>query len=570
MEGPVNIPMLHCDGNKHEEINVGSPNFFRPGRPGKVTRTYLGTLVYNKKYEMHQHKYDMDKTEATYLCKYRQHPVFKCKAKLKIVNIKKEHVIYTHTSISEDKWVISTPKEEIVHTCKPDKNQIIENSFITNGIKPERRYRNKERPEWFTKVCHVCGQGFNFRSQFTVTKCKECETFIHTKTKCLNNINGELICKLCKPSHKSKKPQPKEDTIIYLANQNNKSSISFFRSGRKLKGKQANLGILYYEMKYIMIHHKYNKERTKALYYCKYRSHPLFHCKAKLKIENRKEREEDNWVLLSPEDEIVHTCKPDEDDIVDKSIIRKYNRPKRKYQDHERPEWLTSKCHVCNQGFQFKSEVTKCKECNNIIHVKRACLSTRKDWASEVFCATCKPPVMSIRHAKKDKPKEEPIEYFIMLHYTMSETNYQCSHCDYRSSVRFNIQRHILRQHGEIVYKLNKDRSNTAHTSYEDTTNTAQHSNEDTSNKAPNVRMHTSLTDTAKRNKLNTDAHETVESLLIRVKLEFLLPFFQKEDIDMEVLATMTSMELKSLGLKYGPAKKILTAVHEGKIKNLK
>ena len=597
--------MLHYGGKEHEEdkdlteINVGSPNFFRPGRPGKVTRTYLGTLVYNKKYEMHQHKYDREKTEATYLCKYRQHPAFKCKGKLKIVNIKKEHIIYTHTSIHEDKWVISTPKDDIVHICNPDNNQIIENSFVTNGIKPERRYRNKERPEWFTKICHVCGQGFNFRSQFTVTKCKECETFVHTKNKCLRKINGELICKSCKPLHKAIKPQPKEDTIIYVGNKNPGTSASFFRSGRKLHGKQANLGILYYKMKYIMIHHKYNKERTEALYYCKYRNHPLLRCRAKLKIVNRKETEEDNWIILSPHKEIVHTCKPDEDEIVDKSIIRKYNKPKRKYQDHERPEWLTSICHVCSQGFNFNSEVTKCQECNNIIHVKRACLSTRKDCTSEVFCTKCKPPVKTITHAKKYMPKEESIEYIITLHYTMSETNYLCVHCDYLSSIRFNIQRHILRQHGQVVQNLNKDTYNPAHNSNEDTSNRAQNSieakfntahnsnedtsngeqnsiedtfnrahisNEDTSNTTPIVKPHTSLTDTANKNIPNTYAPESVESLLIRVKLEYLFPFFQKEDIDMEVLATMTSMELKSLGLKYGPAKKIITAIHEGKM----
>ena len=60
-----------------------------------------------------------------------------------------------------------------------------------------------------------------------------------------------------------------------------------------------------------------------------------------------------------------------------------------------------------------------------------------------------------------------------------------------------------------------------------------------------------------------SETDRTVASLLTKLNLEHLLEFFQNEEIDMEVLETMNPMELKSLGMKYGPAKKITTTVQE-------
>ena len=59
------------------------------------------------------------------------------------------------------------------------------------------------------------------------------------------------------------------------------------------------------------------------------------------------------------------------------------------------------------------------------------------------------------------------------------------------------------------------------------------------------------------------ETYQTVLSLLTKLNLEHLYGFFQNEEIDMEVLQTMSPMELKLLGMKYGPAKKITTAIQD-------
>ena len=105
------------------------------------------------------------------MCKYRSHPLFLYKARLIIVNCKEQE---------EDKWVISTPKGDIVHTCKPN-----EPKFDIN-IEPLNKYEKLERPEWYKDICHACCHRFNMSSK--VAKIVN----ISFMSKCLVQAHGTI------------------------------------------------------------------------------------------------------------------------------------------------------------------------------------------------------------------------------------------------------------------------------------------------------------------------------------------------------------------------------------------
>ena len=73
-----------------------------------------GILCLDWMYEMLFHKFNKTEDEATYLCRHRKHPTFACKAKLRVV--KEDNF---------ERWIISTPHEDIKHSCDPNEAEII-------------------------------------------------------------------------------------------------------------------------------------------------------------------------------------------------------------------------------------------------------------------------------------------------------------------------------------------------------------------------------------------------------------------------------------------------------------
>ena len=67
-----------------------------------------------------------------------------------------------------------------------------------------------------------------------------------------------------------------------------------------------------------MLHHVFNKEKSEAAYLCKFRKHPTFTCKAKATVVRT---EDGGWTLVTPDDQIRHSCEPNESGVV-ASLLR--------------------------------------------------------------------------------------------------------------------------------------------------------------------------------------------------------------------------------------------------------
>ena len=353
-------------------------------------------------------------------------------------------------------------------------------------------------------------------------------------------------------------------------------SSHFFRTGKKSKrtNRINNPGILCYDTKYEMVKHKFNKKGTKATYLCKYRIHPLYKCKAKLTIINCKEKEEeDKWVILTPKEEIVHSCKPN------KLEYKNNSKPLLKDENQKRPKWYKNSCRSCCHRFNIFSEVARCKDCDHFIHVKTSCSSTSDNLVGDLFCKICKPK----KKIQGYETEEDTLDYIKRgLHY-------QCVHCEFKTTRKFSIHRHVIRKH--CLEASVKSRISANETMQEASTsraledigpvmsNCSKMLNKNTSQIVILGNADLSLQPTTKTNVPNQDMKdakglenivqptlalpETVFSILTKLNLKHLYGFFQNEDIDMEVLQTMSPMELKLLGMKYGPAKKITIAIQE-------
>ena len=169
----------------------------------------------------------------------------------------------------------------------------------------------------------------------------------------------------------------------------------------------------------------------------------------------------------------------------------------------QRPGWLGRKCASgCGSGFNSLSQPLNCKGCGSYTHNRTRCLSISGD-NNDLFCKVCVSESTNKPSEKKSTDDEE---------FTKVQNFYKCNHCDQMSKEKANLTRHIRRKHnGGTEANLQPF-------------------------KEP----------------------ESVESVLKHLQLDHLLEVFIEDEIDIEVLKELTSIELKSLGIKLGPAKKIL------------
>ena len=105
----------------------------------------------------------------------------------------------------------------------------------------------------------------------------------------------------------------------------------------------------------------------------------------------------------------------------------------RRRQEHEeiisRIPWLGKKCPSCNNGFNRTSNLVQCHSCDSFTHKKNSCLVLAND--DTIFhCKRCKTPT-----EKPNQPKHTG--------------SFDCIFCIFKSSTKFNLQRHVIRKHAD-------------------------------------------------------------------------------------------------------------------------
>ena len=96
--------------------------------------------------------------------------------------------------------------------------------------------------------------------------------------------------------------------------------------------------------------------------------------------------------------------------------------------------WRNAICPSCQKGFNCKSPKKQCHNCDKYTHIKKRCISLAQD--NTVFlCKVCKPF------------KEAP-----MANETATDKvdGFKCNQCDFKSGFKYNLSRHLLKQHGTL------------------------------------------------------------------------------------------------------------------------
>ena len=167
----------------------------------------------------------------------------------------------------------------------------------------------------------------------------------------------------------------------------------------------------------------------------------------------------------------------------------------------KKQEWVGKKCASCAKGFNRVSKPLQCFTCDSYTHPKPACMVVSSN-ESQYLCKKCDNSAN-----RTDKVQKETRTKILT-----------CEHCDYSSTLSFNMKRHIQRNH---------------------------------------------------RNNKKDYAEKNLSNLLEAEGLSNLKSLFQKEDISLQMLLEMDNADFKrmteDLGISWGQKYRIEKLVEKEK-----
>ena len=313
----------------------------------------------------------------------------------------------------------------------------------------------------------------------------------------------------------------------------------------------------------------------------------------------------DNWVVTTPEENVNHTCKPNEKKVManllkeqskhllkQETLQMKRKRKMRKKiylkglkiikeidnvvgfktsvkanqteteDEKEVPIWIGKNCGSCKFGFNRSSEVVTCCGCGNFAHTRAKCLSTSRDTMGMILCKACSPNV-EVQTNRQDDSQD----------FTKLDKKFQCNTCGIIFKYKFSIKRHISRLHEvktetlQNVFEIKTEN----HMELDETSSKVSVEDQETpkgdkDETIKDMKSSDSESTTEAENEDTNDSESTVKLLLTRLNLSHIYPVFEQEGIDMEALCLIDAFELRELGVKFGPAKKIIHEVQKKKI----
>ena len=211
-----------------------------------------------------------------------------------------------------------------------------------------------------------------------------------------------------------------------------------------------------------------------------------------------------------------------------------------------------------------------CCGCGNFAHTRAKCLSTSRDTMGMILCKACSPNV-EVQTNRQDDSQD----------FTKLDKKFQCNTCGIIFKYKFSIKRHISRLHEvktetlQNVFEIKTENQ----MELDETSSKVSVEDQETpkGDKDETIKdMKSSDSECTTEAKIDLcvdeDANDTQQSesavklLLTRLNLSHIYPVFEQEGIDMEALCLIDAFELRELGVKFGPAKKI---IHEVQKKNI-
>ena len=207
-----------------------------------------------------------------------------------------------------------------------------------------------------------------------------------------------------------------------------------------------------------------------------------------LVYENRQALNVSTWIPTLEKD--ISVMEPGENPYEDRQIgVRK------------KQEWVGKKCASCAKGFNRVSKPLQCFTCDSYTHPKPACMVVSSN-ESQYLCKKCDNSAN-----RTDKVQKETRTKILT-----------CEHCDYSSTLSFNMKRHLQRNH---------------------------------------------------RNNKKDYAEKTLSNLLEAEGLSNLKGLFQKEDISLQMLLEMNNADIRrmieDLGISWGQKYRIEKLVEKEK-----
>ena len=178
--------------------------------------------------------------------------------------------------------------------------------------------------------------------------------------------------------------------------------------------------------------------------------------------------------------------------------------------------WRNSICPSCKKGFNSKSSNKQCHSCDKYTHIKKKCISTAED--NTVFlCKVCK-----------------PVEEVPMANNTGADQvdGFNCKQCEFKSDFKYNLSRHLLKQHGTFLNEPNLE---------------------------PAIIV-------ALPKSTNADPPVTLQSMLNELGLTNLIENFESEGVDLKMLISLNKADqkecFKEVGVKrFGDRHKLVERI---------